>query len=43
MFQGLQEVLRFRAVALNRRDASRYRDLETISPGLTTLYKLKLY
>ena len=30
-------------VVLNRRDASRYRDLETISPGLRTLYKFKLY
>ena len=33
----------FKPVVLNRRDASRYRDLETISPGLTTLCKLKLY
>ena len=31
------------AVVLNRRDASRYWDLATISPGLRTIQKLKMY
>ena len=33
----------FKAVFLNRREASRYRDLETISPGLRTLKKVKVF
>ncbi len=32
-----------KAVFLNRRDASRYRDLETFLPGLRTLEKFKIY
>ncbi len=33
----------YKSVFLNRRDASQYRDLETFSPGLGTLEKLKIY
>ncbi len=36
-------LMSFRPVFLNRRDASRYRDLKTFSPGLGTLEKLKIY
>ena len=30
-------------MVLNHRDASRYWDMETISPGLRTFYKFKTY
>ncbi len=47
LFSGRQvptvETHYFRPMFLNRRDASRYRDLKTFSPGLGTSEKLKTY
>jgi hypothetical protein len=39
----LWQVWKNREVFLNRRDASRFRDLKTFLPGLGTLDKLKIY